>query len=74
MNKEMDKKMTSEQLQLYYREQLSKKEKSKFLTYLISRFEYSYTSIQAKMTGLVDMNARDVFVISSVINDESWKQ
>lgn len=74
MGKKIIENLTSEQLQLYYREQLSKKEKSKFLTYLISRFEYSYTSIQAKMTGLTDMNARDVFVISSVINDESWKQ
>lgn len=65
--------MTSVKLQAYYQENLTKKEKSKLLTYLIQQFDYSYTSLQQKMTGKAEFNKRDLILIGEVINTESWK-
>lgn len=66
--------LTGVQLQSYYKEKLSKKEKSRFLKYLIAEFDYSYQTIQQKMTGGAEMNKRDLILIGDVVEKESWKQ
>ena len=65
--------LTGVQLQSYY-EDLSKKEKSKLLRYLISTFDYSSQSIQQKLTGRAELNKRDLFVINSVVSSELWRE
>lgn len=62
------------QLRSYYQNQLTKKEKSDFLRYLIVEFEYSYTSIQQKLTGAAEMNKRDLILIGSVVENEKWRE
>lgn len=69
----MSKNLTGVQLQSYY-EELSKKEKSKLLKYLITAFDYSYQSIQQKLTGGAELNKRDLFVINSVVSGELWRE
>ena len=68
--------LTGVELQLHYKEKLGKKEKGKFLRYLIAEFDYSYNSIQGKLTGIpgYELNARDVFIINSVIREDKWRQ
>lgn len=70
----MSENMTGLELQLYYKEQLTKKEKSDFLKYLMITFDYSYASIQAKMSGNAELNKRDLILISDVVKEESWRQ
>lgn len=70
----MSKNFTPMELQCYYRETLSKKEKSQFMKYLMIEFGYSYSSIQQKLTGICDMNKRDLILIGNVVENESWKQ
>ena len=73
INKKMDEKVAVLELQCYYKEQLTKKEKSEFLRYLMNQFGYSYCSIQNKMTGLASFNKRDLILIGQVVKDESWR-
>ena len=70
----MSENLTGVQLQSYYKEKLSKKEKSEFLKYLIVQFDYSYASIQQKMTGAAELNKRDIILIGDVVEKESWRQ
>lgn len=65
--------MTSVKLQAYYQDSLSKNEKSQLLRYLIQQFDYSYSSLQQKMTGKAEFNKRDLILIGEVINSKSWK-
>ena len=69
----MCKNLTSVELQCYYREKLSKPEKSQLLKYLMVQFDYSYASIQSKLTGKAEMNKRDIILIGDTIENESWK-
>lgn len=71
-NKKMSENFEALQLREYY-EKLTKKEKSDFLKYLLVEFDYSYNSIQQKMTGKADMNKRDCILIGSVVEDEKWR-
>lgn len=70
----MSQNLTSLQLQLYYKEKLSRKEKSEFLKYLMIEFDYSYASIQQKMTGCAEFNKRDLILIGNVVEEESWRR
>ena len=72
--KKMSKNFSPLELKCYYRETLTKKEKSEFLKYLVKEFDYSQSSIQQKMTGQCEMNKRDVILIGNVVENESWKQ
>jgi len=74
INKKMSENLTSVQLQSYYKEKLSKKEKTEFLKYLMVTFDYSYNSIQQKMSGSADLNKRDIILIGEVVKNESWRQ
>ena len=74
INKKMSENLTSVQLQEYYRDKLNKKEKSSLLKYLMIEFDYSYASIQGKMSGQLAMNKRDEILIGEVIREESWRQ
>lgn len=65
--------LTSLQLQLYYKNKLDRQEKSQFLKYLMAEFDYSYSSIQQKMTGAAELNKRDIILISEVVKNEAWK-
>jgi hypothetical protein len=73
INKKMSKNFTDVQLRVYYKENLSKKEKSEFLRYLMMEFDYSYSSLQQKLSGGADLNKRDLILIGSVIEDERWR-
>ena len=73
MTKENKKFLTEVALQSYYRSKLNKLEKSQLLKYLMNEFDYSYASIQSKMTGKATMNKRDIILIGETINSESWK-
>ena len=74
INKEMSENLTAVQLQEYYRNKLDRREKSRLLKYLMLQFDYSYASIQAKMSGLLSMNKRDEILIGEVIKEEKWRQ
>lgn len=69
----MKENLTVVQLKSYY-SKLGKKDKSSFLKYLMVTFDYSYASIQQKMTGGAEMNKRDLILIGDVVEKESWKQ
>ncbi len=73
MTKENKKFLTEVALQSYYRSKLNKLEKSQLLKYLMNEFDYSYASIQSKMTGKARMNKRDIILIGETINSKSWK-
>lgn len=74
MDKKMSRNFTGLQLQLYYKETLNRQEKSQFLKYLMVQFDYSYSSIQQKMTGATELNKRDLILIGDVVENESWRQ
>jgi len=73
MDKKIIENLSDVQLQLYYKEQLSRTEKSQLLKYLMVQFDYSYASIQSKLTGKAEMNKRDLILIGETINSESWR-
>ena len=68
----MTENFSSVELQSYY-SNLGKKDKSVFLKYMVRQFDYSYSSIQQKMTGQATLNARDIIIIGESIKSESWK-
>lgn len=68
----MSEKMTSVELKSYY-SGLSKKEKGELLRHLVKKFDYSYSSVQQKLHGNADLNARDIILIGNEVEDESWK-
>ena len=72
MNKENSENLTDVGLQSYYKN-LGKKEKSEFIKYLMVEFNYSYNSIQQKLTGKAGLNKRDLILIDHVIKNELWK-
>ncbi len=72
MDKKKNRILSNVELQSFYND-LSKKEKSEFLKFLIREFDYSYSAIQSKMTGSSEMNRRDVILISNVVTSELWK-
>ena len=74
LNKKMGENLTDVQLQLYYKEKLGRKEKSRFLKYLMDTFDYSYQSIQQKLTGRCGLNKRDIILIGHVVEKELWRQ
>lgn len=69
----MSENLSGLQLQLYYKEKLNRKEKSEFLKFLMVQFDYTYNSIQQKMTGASNLNKRDIILISEVVKNESWR-
>lgn len=56
-----------------YYAKLSKKEKSQILGYLITHYGFRYNTIQQKLTGKSDFNPRDMLVVQTVINEDSWR-
>lgn len=68
----MTENFSSVELQSYY-SNLGKKEKSVFLKFMVREFDYSYSSIQQKMTGQANLNARDIILIGETVKSESWK-
>lgn len=73
INKKMAEKVTGLELQCYYREKLSKKEKSALLSYLMTQFGYKYCTIRNKFAGLSEFNMRDLALITPVYRNESWR-
>ncbi len=65
--------LTDVELQAYYKDKLDKKEKGALLRYLMVQFDYSYNSVQGKLTGKDKMNKRDIILIGETIRSEAWK-
>lgn len=59
-------------VQDYYAE-LSKKEKSQLMNYLIVHYAFGYNTIQQKLSGKSEFNPRDLLVVSTVIKENLWK-
>lgn len=59
-------------VQDYYAD-LSKKEKSKLMNYLIVHYDFRYNTIQQKLSGKSEFNPRDLLVVSTVIKEQLWK-
>lgn len=72
MDKENNENLTEVGLQAYYKG-LGRKEKSELIRYLMVEFNYSYNSIQQKLTGKAGLNKRDLILIDHVIRNGLWK-
>jgi Ca2+-binding EF-hand superfamily protein len=72
MDKENNENLTEVGLQAYYKE-LGRKEKSELIRYLMVEFNYSYNSIQQKLTGKANFNKRDLILIGYVVKSELWR-
>ena len=59
-------------IQDYYAN-LTKKEKTQILSYLITHYGFRYNSVKQKLTGKSDFNPRDLLVVKAVINEELWR-
>lgn len=59
-------------VQDYYAD-LSKKEKSQLMNYLIVNYDFRYNTIQQKLSGKSEFNPRDLLVVSTVIKEQLWK-
>lgn len=59
-------------VQDYYAD-LSKKEKSQLMNYLIVNYDFRYNTIQQKLSGKSEFNPRDLLVVSTVIKEKLWK-
>ena len=53
--------------------ELSKKEKSQLMNYLIVHYDFRYNTIQQKLSGKSEFNPRDLLVVSTVIKEQLWK-
>lgn len=56
-----------------YYANLTKKEKTQILAYLMNHYGFRYNSVQQKLTGKSDFNPRDLLVVKTVIKEELWK-
>lgn len=56
-----------------YYANLSKKEKSLLMNYLIVHYDFRYNTIQQKLSGKSEFNPRDLLVVSTVIKEQLWK-
>lgn len=75
MNKKMKTKIDSLNLQDYYAD-LTKKEKSKLLSYLAATYGMNYSTVRSKLSGqkYVVMNTLDRMAINEAITKEAlWR-
>ena len=68
----MSKNLTQLALECYY-SKLSRKDKGDFMLYLTQEFGYKSSTLQKKLTGILQCDKRDLILIGETIENESWK-
>ena len=72
INKKMSKNLTQLELQFYY-SGLSKKDKGDFMLYLTKEYEYKSSTLQKKLTGVLECDKRDLILIGDAVQSEAWR-
>lgn len=74
MTKKNYQEMTSVDLRDYYHS-LSRKEKGKFLSYLVTEFGFSYSTMVNKLSGRYHITKPESFLLNlAVQQEEIWKR
>lgn len=59
-------------IRVYYKN-LRKKDKGRFVSFLVKRFDMNYATIMSKLNARSKMNQLEMEAITKVINEDLWK-
>ena len=59
---------------LSYYEKLTRKEKVRLKSYVASKFDLSYYTVDAKFRGNTNFSAAELLALQPIIESETWRQ